>query len=276
MLYKKGYNNISQVNSFDQKFEQLQQKFQMQNQEDLNKIFNKKLLDMNKNSTQSPLNFFPKENAINENNESFSDSTDSFTDNQYGDTRNNEQKKISYYDHDVSDLELGYTKKQSCDYYDDVKRNLNFDDDDEDETQSDMENLEDNIEKLPTKNSNQTSNQRDAKVQLKNSPKNFNGTKSLNSSMSMVNSTSSKVVNPPQKTFKKNNFIPQNSSNNSSQNRSMISLQLSPNQKTQQQGSGKVFNNVKDVNLNNTGNPKITSAKPNNPNLNNSKQRVWK
>jgi hypothetical protein len=266
---------------FDQKFEQLQQKFQMQNQEDLNKIFNNNLLEMNKNSMQSPFNYLKKETAINENNQSLTDSTESFTDNQYGNTCD-EQKKASYYDHDISDLELGYTKKQSSEYYDDVKRNLKFDDDDEDESQSDTE-FSDNKEKNVSKIANQiSSNQSITKALAKNFQKNFNGAKSLNSSISnstslnsIVNASSSKIT-IPQKPSKRANHLQQEVSNNSSQNRSMISLQMSPNQRIQQQGSSKNVCNIKDVNVINSGNNKSTTAKPNIGNLNSSNKRVWK
>lgn len=37
--------------------------------------------------------------------------------------------------HDISDIDLGYTKRQSSEYYDDVKRNLNFDFDDSEDDQ---------------------------------------------------------------------------------------------------------------------------------------------
>lgn len=40
------------------------------------------------------------------------------------------RKLVTY--HDISDMEdTGYTKRESCEYYDDVKRTLNFDEDDE-------------------------------------------------------------------------------------------------------------------------------------------------
>ena len=254
----------------------------MQNQEDLNKIFNNNLLEMNKNSMQSPFNFLKKETAINENNLSLTDSTESFTDNQYGNTCD-EQKKASYYDHDVSDLELGYTKKQSSEYYDDVKRNLKFDDDDdEDESQSDTE-FSDNKEKNVSKISNQiTSNQSITKAMAKNPQKNFNGAKSLNSSMSnsaslnsIVNASSSKIT-ISQKPSKRSNHLQQEVSNNSSQNRSMISLQMSPNQRIPHQGSSKNVCNIKDVNVINSGNSKSTTAKSNIGNLASSNKRVWK
>lgn len=40
--------------------------------------------------------------------------------------RGGKTKHFSY--HDISDIDLGYTKRQSSEYYDDVKRTLNFDD----------------------------------------------------------------------------------------------------------------------------------------------------
>lgn len=227
---------------------------------------------MNKSSTRNPLNF-----NTNENNVSFSDSTDSFTENQY-DNKCKEEKKISYYDHDVSDLELGYTKKQSCEYYDDVKRNLNFDDDDEDdddeeEIQNDISG--EKIEQVSSINFNQKASSAENPA---NSLKNVNGAKSLNSSMSNSGSlnsivNSSKVANT-QKPLKKNNLVSQNVSNSSLQNRSMVSFQMSPNQKSQQ-GSGKNLSNIKDTTLVNMANHK-TAVKHKIADLANSNKRVWK
>ena len=222
---------------------------------------------------QNPLNF-----NTNENNVSFSDSTDSYTENQYG-NKCKEEKKTSYYDHDVSDLELGYTKKQSCEYYDDVKRNLNFDDDDDDddkeEKQNNLEFSGENNGKFSSKNLNQKEGSAENPA---NSLKNFNGAKSLNSSMSnsvSLNSivNSSKVANT-QKPLKKNNLVSQNVSNSSLQNRSMVSFQMSPNQKSQQ-GSGKNLSSIKDTTLINMGNHK-TTVKHKIPDLANSNKRVWK
>ncbi|CAF0721378.1 unnamed protein product [Brachionus calyciflorus] len=56
-----------------------------------------------------------------------------------------EIKHIGY--NDLSDIELGYTKKQSSDYYDDVKRNLNFDFDSETEQDDSYDETENSINK---------------------------------------------------------------------------------------------------------------------------------
>ena len=254
-------------NLFDQKLEQLQQKFQMQNQDDLNKIFNNKLasLEMNPNfNSSSDLAIHDHLNVINCNNDSLSESTSSSEDNMC-----ENQKKSSYYDHDISDLELGYSKKQSCEYYDDVKRNLKFDY--EDESQSDSENVNKNplinskkqdIIKTKTKNS------------FKQTQKQSNGTKSLNSSIStcasmnsIPNSSSSKHFIQT-KVLKKTPPLTQNISINS-QNRSMISLQMSPNHQT----TGKPSASTKDISLVISGNSTNKAAIYK---LSNSNKRIWK
>ena len=56
----------------------------------------------------------------------------------------------------------------------------------------------------------------------------------------------------------------------------MISLQMSPNQRIQQQGSSKNVCNIKDVNVISSGNNKSTTAKSNIGNLTSSNKRVWK
>ncbi|RNA04513.1 hypothetical protein BpHYR1_015581 [Brachionus plicatilis] len=63
-----------------------------------------------------------------------------------------EQKNNGY--NDLSDIEMGYTKKQPCDYYDDVKRNLNFDlsDTDQDDSYDDTENSSNKYDCLNLKN----------------------------------------------------------------------------------------------------------------------------
>lgn len=54
----------------------------------------------------------------------------------------NKDEPKSYGYSDLSDVEMGYTKKQPSDYYDDVKRNLNFDltDTDQDDSYDETEN----------------------------------------------------------------------------------------------------------------------------------------
>jgi hypothetical protein len=44
---------------------------------------------------------------------------------------------LFYGAHDMSDVDLGYTKRQSYEHYDDVKRNLNFDDDGDEDINGD-------------------------------------------------------------------------------------------------------------------------------------------
>ena len=306
--HKKGSAITPPSTNFDQKLEQLQQKFQMQNQEDLNKIFNNKLAASSFVNTQvtskvtssQPLmnNMHQHQNKLNENNnQSFSDSTNSSPsdENEYGSTSENQQK---YYDpHDISDLDLGYTKRQSCEYYDDVKRNLKFDDDDDDD-ESSSQSTRDDVE-IDMSSQKQPESTGNVILAIKNDPKarkaitkpsslqtankvnkapqkDCNGTKSLNSSISTSVSLNSIVnaIKPANQAKQVSNRRVSTShvnttQNSSSQNRSMISLIVSPNQTT-----SKHSGNQKEVPPHN----KAASAtlKTQNAALSSSNKRIWK
>lgn len=71
-----------------------------------------------------------------------------------------EETKSNGYN-DLSDIETGYTKKQPSDYYDDVKKNLNFDltDTDQDDSYDETENISNirnkaKIKKIPKRSVN--------------------------------------------------------------------------------------------------------------------------
>jgi hypothetical protein len=59
-----------------------------------------------------------------------------------------------YGDHDLSDPELGYNKRESSEYYDDVKKNLNFDDDSDESDDEESERFTNNQNKQLKQNEN--------------------------------------------------------------------------------------------------------------------------
>ena len=61
-----------------------------------------------------------------------------------------EKDQLFYGSHDMSDVDLGYTKRHSYEHYDDVKRNLIFDEvDDEEDKNNDEIEINRNSEKMP-------------------------------------------------------------------------------------------------------------------------------
>jgi hypothetical protein len=115
-------------------------------------------------------------------------------------TADNKNKCFSY--HNLSDIDLGYTKRQSAEYYDDVKRTLNFDDEDtenptEDELAEKTRNFlfknststptkgDNKIAKAPGRSAGQTNKIRVLKkVKSSGGKQNVSGRLSLNSSRS--------------------------------------------------------------------------------------------
>lgn len=212
-------------------------------------------------------------------------------------TDSEDGKKYSYDSHDLSDLELGYTKRQSCEYYDDVKRNLKFDDDDEEEEEKFDFNPNEDKDKIVNSTPNAKiiindkgkSNTKEIKnktqdlkkIDVKNSEKKVNINKSLNSSISTIHSLNStckgfKGLFQPKSARKisqqdKSNSIQSHNRTNSMNALSSPKSTLSNNQ-NQYQSTQKI-NNIKDSNNFSKANLKSASTISTSGASN---KRVWK
>ena len=168
-----------------------------------------------------------------------------------------ENHRKHYSHHDISDVELGYTKRQSSEYYDDVKRTLNFDEDEDehDKLQNDEFN---NATSTPTKITSKqrlfmqkTSSVRDVSklsTSLMSTDNKVKATKKTNSG-----AKANKVKDVKKKNLNLN-------SSSSSRSHSMISLMTTPSS----------ILNSKDVIATTQANKKITVTN------NNTNKRIWK
>lgn len=176
-----------------------------------------------------------------------------------------DEGKSKYYSHhDISDIELGYTKRQSTAYYDDVKRTLNFDEDTENPTEDESEARALNENKFMFENSTSTPTKsrnpgtKDVSKYLNSQALNKRNTKGSqrNTSAQQITSTNKiRVLKKVKATSKGNNSI---SNLSSSRSHSMISLTTS----CSSNGAQQKLNEISKESLN-------KSTK-------NVKQRVWK
>ena len=126
------------------------------------------------------------------------DATDIYNSSLEEEDQDDLQSKSKYYSHhDISDIDLGYTKRQSTAYYDDVKRTLNFDDDTENPSEDESEAPVLNQDKFMFNNSTSTP------------------TKSRNSMLKSISSKNVSNINKKNiKAPQRNTSGPQNTSTN--------------------------------------------------------------
>ena len=183
--------------------------------------------------------------------------------------RNSTENSRKYYSHhDISDVELGYTKRQSSEYYDDVKRTLNFDED-EDEHDKHQTNEFNNATSTPTK---LTCKQR-LFMQKTCLSSNVRDVSKLSTSLicteqkvKAAKKTNSGAKANKVKAGKKKSL---NLSSSSGRSHSMISLMTTPSSVLNPKSSEM---NTRETTTANQANKKISASNNNN----NTNKRIWK